>query len=73
MRRRLELLAVLSTTLALVATSRAPEPCASETVTLRAEGTCGEAGTVGVNERGSEQPERGVSVDEFVERLSRLQ
>ena len=27
------------------------------------------AGTVGVNMRGSEQPERGVSVDEFVERL----
>jgi threonyl-tRNA synthetase len=28
-----------------------------------------EAGTVGVNERGSERPERGVSVDAFVERL----
>jgi threonyl-tRNA synthetase len=27
------------------------------------------AGTVGVNKRGSEQPERGVSVDEFVQRL----
>ena len=46
MRRCLELMAVLSTTLALVATSRAPEPCASETVTLSAEGTCGEASTV---------------------------
>jgi threonyl-tRNA synthetase len=29
-----------------------------------------DAGTVGVNRRGSEQPERGVSVDEFVDRLS---
>jgi threonyl-tRNA synthetase len=28
-----------------------------------------EAGTVGVNARGSEQPERGVTVDAFVERL----
>jgi threonyl-tRNA synthetase len=28
------------------------------------------AGTVGVNRRGSEQPERGVSVDDFVDRLS---
>jgi threonyl-tRNA synthetase len=28
-----------------------------------------EAGTVGVNERGSDQPERGVPVDEFVARL----
>jgi threonyl-tRNA synthetase len=29
-----------------------------------------DAGTVGVNKRGSEQPERGVAVDEFVERLA---
>jgi threonyl-tRNA synthetase len=29
-----------------------------------------DAGTVGVNRRGNEQPERGVSVDEFVDRLS---
>ena len=29
-----------------------------------------EAGTVGVNERGSEQPERGVPVDAFVDRLA---
>jgi threonyl-tRNA synthetase len=29
-----------------------------------------ENGTVGVNDRGSEQPQRGVSVDEFVERLA---
>ena len=29
-----------------------------------------DAGTVGVNRRGSEQPESGVSVDEFVDRLS---
>ena len=29
-----------------------------------------DAGTVGVNRRGSEQPERGVSVDEFVDRLA---
>jgi threonyl-tRNA synthetase len=28
-----------------------------------------EAGTVGVNARGSEQPERGVKVDAFAERL----
>ncbi|MCU1373342.1 MAG: threonyl-tRNA synthetase, partial [Actinomycetia bacterium] len=28
-----------------------------------------EAGTVGVNQRGSEQPERGVAVQAFVERL----
>jgi threonyl-tRNA synthetase len=28
-----------------------------------------EAGTVGVNKRGSEQPERGVSVDDFVDQL----
>src|SRR5205823_14114125 len=28
-----------------------------------------EHGTVGVNARGSEQPERGVRVDDFVERL----
>jgi threonyl-tRNA synthetase len=29
-----------------------------------------DAGTVGVNRRGSEQPERGVHVDDFVERLA---
>ena len=29
-----------------------------------------DAGTVGVNRRGSDQPERGVRVDEFVERLA---
>ena len=28
-----------------------------------------EAGTVGVNARGSERPERGVNVDEFFERI----
>ena len=28
-----------------------------------------EHGTVGVNARGSEQPERGVRVDEFIDRL----
>ena len=28
-----------------------------------------EEGTVGVNERGSERPERGVKVDDLVERL----
>ncbi len=48
MRRLLELMALLCTTLALVATSRAPEPCANESVTLRADGTCG-AGTVVVS------------------------
>ncbi|MDQ1475692.1 MAG: threonyl-tRNA synthetase, partial [Actinomycetota bacterium] len=29
-----------------------------------------ENGTVGVNQRGSDQPERGVTVDAFVERLT---
>jgi threonyl-tRNA synthetase len=29
-----------------------------------------EHGTVGVNKRGSDEPERGVTVDEFVERLT---
>ena len=29
-----------------------------------------EAGTVGVNRRGSERPERGVAVDELVERFA---
>jgi threonyl-tRNA synthetase len=29
-----------------------------------------ENGTVGVNKRGSEQPERGVAVDAFVEQLA---
>ena len=30
-----------------------------------------DAGTVGVNRRGSDAPERGVPVDDFVERLAR--
>jgi len=29
-----------------------------------------DAGTVGVNARGSDAPERGVAVDEFVERMA---
>ena len=29
-----------------------------------------EHGTVGVNKRGSDDPERGVAVDDFVERLA---
>ena len=29
-----------------------------------------EDGTVGVNQRGSEHPERGVKVDAFIERLA---
>ncbi len=29
-----------------------------------------DAGTVGVNRRGSDHPERGVSVDDFVDRLA---
>jgi hypothetical protein len=39
-------MALLSTTLALIATSRSPEPCAVEEVTLRIESTCGAPGEV---------------------------
>ena len=46
MRRVFELMALSVTLLALVATSRAPEPCATESVTLRIASTCGEQGTV---------------------------
>lgn len=42
MRRTLEILLLISTTVILIATSRAPEPCASETVVLHARTTCGE-------------------------------
>lgn len=46
MRRVLELMALSVTLLALVATSRAPEPCSTESVTLRIASTCGEPGTI---------------------------
>lgn len=40
-RRVLEVTALLATSIALVATSRAPGPCAVETVNVRAVTTCG--------------------------------
>lgn len=46
MRRFLKLTALLSTALALIATSRSPEPCAVETVSLAVESTCGAPGVV---------------------------
>ena len=44
MQRWLEVAAVVATFAVLVATSRSPEPCASETVTLHAATTCGPEG-----------------------------
>lgn len=49
MRRVLELIALFTTSVALVATSRAPEPCATEEVTLHIESTCGAPGVVVVS------------------------
>lgn len=46
MRRVLELMAFSVTLLALVATSRAPEPCATESLTLNVQSSCGEPGQI---------------------------
>lgn len=46
MRRVLELMAFFVTLLALVATSRAPEPCATESVTLNIQSSCGAPGQI---------------------------
>jgi hypothetical protein len=46
MRRALEVIALLATTLALFATSAERVPCATETTTLHAQTTCGAAGDV---------------------------
>jgi hypothetical protein len=41
MRRSLQLIALLGTAVILIATSRAPTPCATEVLNVRAETTCG--------------------------------
>lgn len=48
MRRFAELIAVAGTALILIATSQSRQPCASETINLRAETTCGPVANLGV-------------------------